>query len=1290
LRKFLIAVGVLLVLLVAAVLVGPSLVDWNTQKDRIVAEVREATGRDFSIDGDMSLSLLPVPALSAQGVRLASVEGGSEAPMLELKELRVRVAVLPLLQGTVQVERILLVEPKILLEVLPDGRRNWSFAEGSPEETAEGSAEGSADSGGGERTETKASDFDVRFDDVSVEKGTVIYRDATTGREERIDALDLRIVAESLEGPFAGKGSARVHGIDGTFEGTVGRMVEEGATPYNVVLKPNGEAARLQLSGAISIHPDSVSMRGHLKGEGDSLARLIDDVSGEKGDWPSAMRQGFAVQGELSLDPQAISVSELDLELGGFRLTGELTSGLAPPYDARLVLAAPQLDLDQMFESEASGAAPGGVAAGSADGAEDPPPAWVVPADAKARLELAVDALILRGQLIRQLRIDAALGEGTLQLERAMALLPGSSDISVSGSLREADGEAAFDGHLEAASDNLRGLLQWIGADVSAVPSDRLRRLSLSGQVTGSAKQIAINDIDLRLDQTRVSGGLVVAPRLRPGFGVGLALDSINLDAYLPNEAAAVDGTAGALQQVPEAGEQSAAAGLAVLDRFDANLNLRAGAVTIKGATVKDLQIDATLQRGAIEFRAARVGNLAGGELSYAGRVDDIATAPKLEGELTLSVDEPVRLAPLLGVEPDALVRLPALAAEVQVSGGLDSLAVDGQISGGGGRLDVAGSLGPAVAPLAFDLKLTGRHPDLATLLELAGRPLPAGSDVGVLDLALRVAGEPGRFQVSELEGALGPARLSGGFAVALDGARPAFSDLDLTIDAEHEDAARLLSLAGLWRRPPDGLGGLTLHARLNGGPAEARLDDLDASLGPLHATGAMGLRLDGAAPELRSFDLSVAAKDPDLARLAAGFGWEVAEGGDIGGLDLSARVRGDRSRMRVEDLKGRLGPVELAGEVSADLDGERPALAVELETGDLPLDLLGAGDIDLGALGSFDARMNLRATALTHDTLRLDRLALSAALRDGQLDLERLAGTLHGGTVQVTGTVDLREEIAASLDVAAVEVDLGELLRDQAGVEGVAGPVSFRGDLTTHGSSRAELFSALAGAAELSGLLTFEPRPGEGAGEGSGDPEESDLTGLLSRALGRDPVRLAGTVAAKAGRLTTEDTRLDGQPAYALTEAIVDLPDWTLEGVTEIYERSTGRPLISKLVYAGPLDAIQLEHAEAPPSPAAEPQAPSPAPATQAPSPAPEAQAPSPAPEAQEPSPPPATSSVGTDAAPAAAATAPEDGAAPAAAPSQPQPEAPVPAPKPTGEPASPPGPQPDDLLKDLLKLGS
>ena len=1261
-RKILIAIGAVLALLVAAVLVGPSFVDWNAHKDRIVAEVQRATGRDFSIQGDMSLSLLPVPALSAQGVRLASIEGGSAEPMVDLKELRVRVALLPLIEGTVQVERILLVEPKILLEVLPDGRRNWSFADGFARE--------------GDSIGPGASDLDFRFDDVSIEKGTLIYRDATGGRDRRIDDLDLRIVAESLRGPFAGKGSLRLQDIAGAFEGTVGRLVEEGATPFNVVVKPAGETARLQLSGAISTHPDTVAVHGRLKGEGKNLARLIDGLTGGGGGWPAVLAQDFAVQGEVSLDPRAVSVSDLSFELGTIRLAGDMTSLLAPPYDARLTLSASQLDLDHLLQAKRSESGSEGQAVATSSGGEEPKQAWVLPADARGRLELAVDALIFRGQLIRQLRFDGVLSGGELQLERAMALLPGSSDISLSGSLRDADGEAEFNGNLEAASDNLRGLLQWVGADVDAVPPDRLRRMSLSGRVTGSPKQIAISDLDLRMDLTRVSGGLVIAPRRRLGFGVGLALDSINLDAYLPGAAAGVARTAGSAQQEATAVEATPGIGLELLDRFDANLNLRAGAVTLQGVTAKDLQVDATLQRGVLEFRTARVGNLGGGEVNYLGRVDKIGTHPSLDGTLQLSVSEPTRLAPLFGLDPAALARLPGITGEGRISGDLENIALDAQISAGGGRLEVAGALRPAAAPPAFDLRLTGRHPNLAALLEMAGSALPSGSDLGVLDLALRVAGDAGRFQISELKGALGPASLSGGFAVAVDGAGPAVSGLDVQVDASYPDVGRLAHLAGLTQHPPSGLGGLELHARLSGGPVRVRLEELEASVGPVRLSGAADLSLAGVAPAVDGYDLNVTARHPDLAGLAAGLGLGAVSGASIGGLDLTARLRGDRDRAQIEDLKGSLGPIDLSGRLAADFGGARPAFVADVETGDLPLDALFAGASDGGApeggadegehwsrdaiglagLRSFDARVNLRAAALTHATLRVDRVDLSANLQAGLLDLERFAGTVHGGSVQLAGKLDLREEIAASLAVTAIEVDLGEVLRTQAGFERISGPVFFNGDFTARGDSEAELVSTLEGAAKMSGLLTFKAGPGEDSGSSlPGLQHDTDLPGLLVRALGRDPVRLAGSITAEAGNLRTEDTRLDGQPAYALTQATVDLPGWTLEGVTEIYERSTGQPLISSLAYGGPLDAPELERPQPPPGPALdveEPEAP-------------------PLSETAEPEPGPA---------------APADGGAPAAAPSEPQPVVPAPAPK----PAVPATPQPDDLLKDLLKLGS
>ncbi len=1323
-----IALGAVLALLVAAVLVGPSLVDWNAHKDRIVAEVHKATGRDFSIQGDMSLSLLPVPALSAQGVRLASIEGGSSKPMVELKELRVRIALLPLIEGTIQVERILLVEPKILLEVLPDGRRNWSFANGSV------AADGSIGSG--------ASDLDIRFDDVSIEKGTLIYRDAAGGRDERIDDLNLRIVAESLSGPFAAKGSLRAYGIDGAFEGTLGRLVEEGATPFNVVVKPANETARLQLSGAISTHPGSVAVHGRLKGEGENLARLIDSLTGGAGRWPAALAQDVAIQGEVSVDQRVATISDLSLELGGFRFVGDMTSLLHPPFDARLTLTAAQLDLDHLLEARQTEAGTDGETPATPSSAQEPRQAWVLPADASGRLELSVEALIYRGQLIRQLRVDAALSDGELRLERAAALLPGSSDISLTGSVREADGEAQFEGHVEAASDNLRGLLQWAGADVSAVPTDRLRRMSLSGRVTGSPKQIAISDFDLRMDLSRLSGGLVIAPRKRPGFGVGLALDSINLDAYLPSAAAgdAEAADSGQQQTEEEAAaeeEESPGPGFAVLDRFDANFNLRAGSVTLHGATAKDLQIDATLQRGVLEFRTARIGNLAGGEINYLGRVDKIGTEPSLDGSLQLSVSEPVRLAPLFGLDPKALAQMPGFTGEGQITGRLDDLALDAKVSGAGGRIGISGALRPAARPLTFDLRLTGQHPNLAALLELAGRSLPSGSDLGVVDLGLRIAGEPGRFRVSELEGALGPASLTGGFDVALEESGPAVSSLDVLIDAKHPDAGQLAVLAGLVQQPPTGLGSLDLKARLNGGPAQVRLDEFEASVGPVQLSGAVDLSLDGLAPTLESYDLDVAARHPDLAELASGFGLDAGSPESLGGLDLTARVRGDRGRMQIEELSGSLGPVNLSGRISANLGGERPAFVADLETGDLPLGVLlgraageggsdgrtsdgGAEDserwsreaIDLARLRAFDARVNLRAAALTHGALRVDQVGLSANLTAGQLELERFTGTVHGGEVRLAGKVDLREEIAAELAITAIEVDLGDLLRVQAGIDRISGPIYFNGDFTTRGTSEAELVSELEGAAEISGLLTFKSEPGEEAGS---EPLElqgmTDLPGYLMRALGRDAVRLAGNFKAEAGNLQSENIRLDGQPAYALTLATLDLPGWTLDGVTDIYQRSAGQPLISSIAYGGPLDALEVERLELPPSPVPEPQEEpvpeaeeEPVPQAQE-EPVPQAQE-EPVPEVQEEPVPEVQEQalpeirekpepvVQEQPAPLVLETAEPEPAAldvggetGAAAPIEAEPASPEPAP----QPASPAPPQPaeDDLLKDLLKLG-
>ena len=96
-------VGVLVVLLVVAALVVPSMVPVDTYKDRLIAQVKESTGRDMRIDGPVHLSILPHLALDASKVSLSNAAGAQTKEMLTLGKLQVELELLPLLHSTVVV-----------------------------------------------------------------------------------------------------------------------------------------------------------------------------------------------------------------------------------------------------------------------------------------------------------------------------------------------------------------------------------------------------------------------------------------------------------------------------------------------------------------------------------------------------------------------------------------------------------------------------------------------------------------------------------------------------------------------------------------------------------------------------------------------------------------------------------------------------------------------------------------------------------------------------------------------------------------------------------------------------------------------------------------------------------------------------------------------------------------------------------------------------------------------------------------------------------------------------------
>lgn len=101
--------------------------DLNKYKGQISDIVEKQIGREFKIDGDAKLGFSLIPTLELNNVRLANAKWSKNQNMLELERLDVKVSVLPLLKKEINIDRIILVKPRIFLEVNKDGKANWDF-----------------------------------------------------------------------------------------------------------------------------------------------------------------------------------------------------------------------------------------------------------------------------------------------------------------------------------------------------------------------------------------------------------------------------------------------------------------------------------------------------------------------------------------------------------------------------------------------------------------------------------------------------------------------------------------------------------------------------------------------------------------------------------------------------------------------------------------------------------------------------------------------------------------------------------------------------------------------------------------------------------------------------------------------------------------------------------------------------------------------------------------------------------------------------------------------------------
>ena len=307
--------GALVALVVLGVLVVVWLVDPNSFKSQIEAAVRDRTGREFALVGDIELGFFPWLSLSTGEGRFGSPPEFGPAPLVTWKSARLGVKLFPLLRGDVIADRIYLSGADLRLVRRADGSANWLGL------------------GGAQPADPDAKATQLNVDGLEIKDSHLSFIDESVPRRIEIAGLDLTTDEISLGKPFTDTGiSGRLH-MDGfapegvPFKLEVPKVVLpesfESIDVERFSLAFGGFEAEGAVRGALGEHP---KLGGNLETNSfDPRALLISvGIAPPKTTDPNALAK-VGLQGTWAFDDGAIRIDPFSFDLDDTHFTGSFS-----------------------------------------------------------------------------------------------------------------------------------------------------------------------------------------------------------------------------------------------------------------------------------------------------------------------------------------------------------------------------------------------------------------------------------------------------------------------------------------------------------------------------------------------------------------------------------------------------------------------------------------------------------------------------------------------------------------------------------------------------------------------------------------------------------------------------------------------------------------------------------------------------------------------------------------------------------------------------------------------------
>ena len=156
----------------------------NDYKNEIIQQVNKKTGHQLTIEGDIGLSVFPWLALELSQTSLSNAPGFTSDYFAQAKQIQVRVKLLPLLSGNMEIDTVILDGLALHLEKNQRGDNNWSQFSSST----------TAPSTSNEKSSQQPITLpDINIAGITVYDANINWSDQSTGEQYAVQQFNLSV-----------------------------------------------------------------------------------------------------------------------------------------------------------------------------------------------------------------------------------------------------------------------------------------------------------------------------------------------------------------------------------------------------------------------------------------------------------------------------------------------------------------------------------------------------------------------------------------------------------------------------------------------------------------------------------------------------------------------------------------------------------------------------------------------------------------------------------------------------------------------------------------------------------------------------------------------------------------------------------------------------------------------------------------------------------------------------------------------------------------------------------------